>query len=193
MRKLDSQLRVYRAQLLAEVGLSEAEVDKVATIIASEVRFLSVEEKEMVRASSPVDINARWDELVAFQRFNDFAESQKSVPEIVRTRVLAQNYICFVYLKDACFETLMQFAKSGSTSYLCCKYLSSGKLRKFRNGFSHANWRYNQNFSGLVFWVRKDPRNPNSALEEYEVSQAELSFWQTLSRASAIAIYDQLR
>jgi hypothetical protein len=193
MRKLDSQLLKFREHLIRNVKIPESSVDKVATIIASEIRFLKTTEKEAISAASPVGIDARWDELRAFQSWSDFALTQKSDPAITRTAIIAQNYICFVYLKDACFETVTKYVANGSVTHLCCTFLSSGNLRKFRNGFSHANWCYKEDFSGLRYWVRKNPREPDGELIEYEVSKEELAFWQCLARAAAIAIYEQLR
>jgi hypothetical protein len=45
----------------------------------------------------------------------------------------------------------------------------------------HANWRYNEDFSGLHFSARKGS-DPNEPLSDFEVSQLELGFWQALAR-----------
>ena len=105
---------------------------------------------------------------------------------LVRAEVIVQNYICFVYLSEACFFALRKNAKSDSVTRRCCKFLTDNPIRAFRNAITHSNWCYTPDISGLVFWARKGSE-PNEPLSRFEVSQAELSFWQALSRAVAYA------
>ncbi|MHB8619647.1 MAG: hypothetical protein ACYDAG_08770 [Chloroflexota bacterium] len=115
----------------------------------------------------------------------DIARSLKKSPVVTRAQVIVQNYICFVYLKDACFEVLAVRASPGSVTQRCAEYLSKGALRDFRNAFSHGNWRYKPDFSGIQCWVLEDARLKGSQLRSLEVSQEQLSFWQTLARGVA--------
>lgn len=193
MKHLDHQLAVFRDRLCSDVGLTEDEAGKVATMVAADIRFLPVEAKTEIKSASPVPLSVRFEELVAFQSWSDFATSIKSNPAITRASVVVQNYICFVYLKDACFEVVARQAAAGSVAARTSAYLSRGSVRDFRNAFSHANWRYNKSFSGLECWVLEDSRNRSSPMRHFEVSQGDLNFWQTLSRGIAYAIYEQLR
>jgi hypothetical protein len=154
---------------------------------------LPTEAKTEIRAASPVPLSARLEELVAFQAWSDFATSVKRNPAITRASVVVQNYICFVYLKDACFEVVAKRAAAGSVAARSAEYLSRSAVRDFRNAFSHANWRYNASFTGLECWVLEDARNRSGAMRHFEVSQSDLNFWQTLSRGVAYATYEQLR
>ncbi|WP_139351678.1 hypothetical protein [Rhodanobacter sp. C06] len=193
MQHLDRQLAAFRDRLTHEVGLTIEEAAKVATMVAADIRFLPVEAKSEIRAASPVPLSARFEELIAFQSWSDFSTSVRSNPAITRASVVVQNYICFVYLKDACFEVVARRAAPGSVAARASAFLSRGAVRDFRNAFSHANWRYNKSFTGLECWVLEDSRNRSGSMRHFEVSQADLNFWQALSRGIAYATYEQLR
>lgn len=193
MQHLDRQLAAFRERLISDVGLTVDEAGKVATLVAADIRFLPVEAKTEIKAASPVPVSARFEELVAFQSWSDFAASVKSNPAITRASVVVQNYICLVYLKDACFEVVAKRAASGSVAARAAAYLSRGVVRDFRNAFSHANWCYNTSFTGLECWVLEDSRNRSGPMRHFEVSQADIDFWQALSRGVAYATYEQLR
>lgn len=193
MLHLDRQLAKFRDRLCNEVGLTPTEAGKVATLVAAEIRFLPLDAKAEIRAASPVPISARFDELVSFQAWSDFATSVEGQPAITRASVVVQNYVCFVYLKDACFEIVAKRAAADSVAYRAATYLSRGAVRDFRNAFSHANWCYNTSYTGLECWVLEDARSRSGAMRHFEVSQADLDFWQALSRGVAYATYEQLR
>ena len=193
MRNLDAQLKTFKDELVELVGLTSDEATKVATLCAADVRFLASDVKDEIRTASLVPIQARFDELTAFQAWSEIAGSSAPHPAVVRAQVVVQNYMCFVYLKDACFTVLAAHAASNSVASRCAKFLSTGLVRDFRNAFSHANWCYNQDFSGLECWVLADARNKAGAVRHFEVSQSQLNFWQALSRGVAYAVYEQLR
>lgn len=193
MQHLDRQIAAFRDRLCNEVGLNQEDATKVATLVAADIRFLPLEAKAEIKAASPVPLSARLEELIAFQSWSDFSTSIRSNPAITRASVIVQNYICFVYLKDACFEVVAKRAASGSVAARSAEYLSRGVVRDFRNAFSHANWRYNATFTGLECWVLEDARNRSGPIRHFEVSQADLNFWQALSRGVAYATYEQLR
>lgn len=192
MKHLDQQLAAYESELRRDVSLQPDECGKVATLVAADIRFLPSEVKDEIRAASPVPLRARYDELIAFQAWNDFASSIRARPEVTRAQVIVQNYICFGYLKDACFEVIAAKANPGSVAERCARFLTSGALRDFRNAFSHANWCYNSDFSGLSCWVLEDARNRSSPLRSFEVAQHSLNFWQALSKGVAYATYEQV-
>ncbi len=189
MKHLDRQLSAFQSELTRFVGLTDDESRKVATLCAADVRFLPVEAKANIISSSLVPIQARLDELVAYQAWNDIALASPPHPAVTRARVVVQNYICFVYLKDACFEVLQARAPANSVAMRCAAFLSRGAIRDFRNAFSHANWCYKLDYSGLECWVLADPRSKSGAMRHFDVSQHELNFWQALSRAVAYATY----
>ena len=192
MRHLDVQVSKYSSLLVSEVGLDPAIADRLATTVAAELRFLPIEAKAEILASSPVDIAARLDELVAFQSFMEQVQSTKPHPAFVRAQVLYQNYVCFVYLGEACFRVLAKSAPAGSASRKCSRFLSDNPIRAFRNAIAHGNWTYNPDFTGLVFWARKGS-DPSEDLSRFEVSQEELNFWQCLARCVGYAAYLHVR
>lgn len=193
MKYLDRQISKFGKKLKNEVELTTKESLKVATLVAADVRFLPPKVKAEIVAASPVPIAARLEELIVFQNWSELASSITQTPTVTRAQVIVQNYICFVYLKDACFEILHKRAIHGSVAFRCAGYLSQGSVRDFRNAFSHANWCYKSDFSGLECWVLRDFRRKDGSMRKFEVSQQDLNFWQTLSRGVAYATYEQLR
>jgi hypothetical protein len=121
----------------------------------------------------------------------DTVASSKPSPFIVRAQVITQNYICFVYLPESCFQILSKKLPSGSVGRKCAKFLSDGRVRAFRNAVAHANWCYSKNFKGITCWARKGSEL-DEALSEFEVQQEELTFWQALSRCVAYAAFSNL-
>ena len=108
----------------------------------------------------------------------------------MRALIIVQIYVCLVYLGDACFQIVEHAGDFNEDSVLvrCSKYLTTGKRRKFRNAFVHANWQYNSDFSGLECWAEEEGRP-----ERFVISQEDINFRSALSRGVAYAIYEQLK
>jgi hypothetical protein len=187
---MDHQMAVYTPDLQRDLKLSEDVCRKLATTIAAEVRFLPNEAKIQIKFASPVSTNTRFKELLAFQGWMDFANKTNS-PYITRAQVITQNYICFVYLSEACFAVLRKMAPVGSASKLCATFLTDNPVRSFRNAIAHSNWQYNCDFSGLTYWSRKGGEK-DEPLTKFEVDHQKLGFWQSLSRCVAYATYQNL-
>ncbi len=187
---IDRQMAAYMPELQGELKLPAEVCRKLATTIAAEVRFLPVHAKTQIKLASPVSTNTRVEELQAFQGWMDFAKKANG-PYITRAQVITQNYICFVYLSEACFAVLRKMAPVGSASKLCATFLTDNPIRSFRNAIAHSNWQYNDDFSGLTYWSRKsgDKEEP---LTKFEVDHQKLGFWQSLSRCVAYATYQNL-
>jgi hypothetical protein len=188
---LDTQMQFFSAQLTSEVKLTPEMAVKLATTIASDVRFLSLEQKAEIKAASPVPLVDRLDELEAFQGWMDQASTIRNNPYITRAQVLSQSYICFVYLPESCFRILAKVCPSNSAAKKCAQFLSNNPVRAFRNAVAHANWTYRTDFKAIVYWARKG-NDSNEPLEKFEVEQDDLSFWQALSRCVAYAVYSNL-
>ena len=184
---LDRQMSAYSENLRHEVKLSGEICNKLATTIATDVRFLPREIKEEIRNASPVPIQNRLEELQAFQGWMELASDVKN-PFVTRAQVITQNYVCFVYLPEACFSILRKHAQPQSAAKKCSAYLTDNPIRAFRNAIAHSNWQYRQDFSGLIYWARKG-EEINEPLTKFEVDGQTLSFWQSLSRCAAYAIY----
>lgn len=190
MEILDIQMNQWSSRLRDDLGILPNESQSLASTIEKEVSRLSLSEKDEIRNSSPISVNIRLDELVAFQGWMDFANTQRRNPVIVRAQVIAQNYICFVYLKETWFEVLHKFMPEESATSKSCAFLLSRPIRFFRNAISHGNWKYKDDFSGIEYWDRKDQSSPYTYSE---VSQQELDFWQILSRVTAYATFLSLK
>lgn len=186
--RLDGQLKRFSDRLVAAVGLDEQEAAKVATSVAAEVRFLEPVARGQILAVSPVPLRDRLDELRAFQEWMELASKITGSAAVTRAQVITQNYVCFVYLGEACFRALRKASKPGSVTRRCCTYLTSNPVRAFRNSIAHSNWTYAPGFDALMFGARKGS-DPNEALLRFDVATAELNFWQALSRGVAYAAY----
>lgn len=191
MQHLDQEMRVFLPTLTGELGLSVEVASKLATTIAADVRFLETHAKDQIRNATAVNLKSSLEELHAFQAWMDLASSIQTNPAITRAQVIAQNYVCFVYLGEACFRVLATHAKPGSATKRCCQFLTDNPVRAFRNAIAHANWEYRSDYSGIIFWARKGADSSES-LSRFEVSQVDLDFWQALSRCAAYAAYTQL-
>lgn len=189
--QLDAQMARFSDRLINAVKLSPEMAEKLATSVAADVRFLSPEQKLAIKGSSPVPLGDRLSELQAFQGWMDLANRAKNNPYVTRAQVLTQNYVCFVYLPEGCFRALAKSCPNGSATKKCAKFLIDNPVRAFRNAIAHANWKYRLDFEAIVFWARKGS-DPDEPLEQFEVENGELSFWQALSRCVAYASYSNL-
>jgi hypothetical protein len=192
MKYLDEQMMAWSKRLIAELKIKEEDTQKLATTIASEVRWLSMKAKREIIEASPVDIKHRYEELLAFQNWTDIVHRSEKHPAVVRAQVIVQNYICFVYLNESCFNILRKHLPSGSASKKCCNFLVDNPVRSFRNAIAHSNWCYKDDFSGVRYWARKGA-DPDEPLNEFEVNQDDLSFWQAIARCTAYAAYENLK
>lgn len=188
---LDMQMKPFYAKLEREVKLAAEVTAKLATTVAADVQSLSLEQKTQIKDASPISLQDRLSELQAFQGWMDHAIDIKNNPSIARAQVMTQNYICFVYLPEACFRVLARVCPARSSTRKCAKFLSNNPVRLFRNAIAHANWTYRSDFQAIIYWTRKG-NDPNEPLERFEVEQTELTFWQALSRCVAYATYSSL-
>jgi hypothetical protein len=190
--KLDEQMAAWSGNLVSDVGISKEDSHKLATRVASEVRFLPASAKAEIAKASPVNLRDRLQELQAFQGWMEIVTNSANVsPFVVRAQVITQNYICFVYLPESCFRIISKSLPGGSVGRKCAKYLSDGRVRAFRNAVAHANWCYRNDFKGITYWARKGV-DLDEPLSQFEVPQEELAFWQTLSRCVAYAAFSNL-
>ena len=182
---LDKQMQQWSSTLIGEVKLREDETSKVASLIATEIARIPIDSKEEIikSISKPISIQDRLDELTAFQGWMDIAHTSKN-PYTTRAQVIVQNYVCFVYLGDACFKTLRRYLEPSGVAKRCCNFLINNPIRAFRNALAHSNWKYNDDFSGIIFYARKGNQVGEPVIEWY-VSDKELAFWQALARCTA--------
>lgn len=190
---LDKSMRAYSQRLIDEVKIDCANVDQLVTIIAGEVRSLPQESKRRIRDASPVPVNVRLDELSAFESWMMIANKIQCKPEITRAQIITQNYICFVYLEDACFELISKNAPINSSAAKCTRFLTRGRVRHFRNAVAHGNWMYREDYLAIRYWDKNKKSNKaGESLRKDEVLQEELDFWQALSRCVSYATYTSI-
>jgi hypothetical protein len=182
---LDKQMQRWSYFFTNDVKIPSEQARNIASTIAEEVSNIPDELKEEVAkiVSSPISIQARLDELIAFQGWMDIAHDSKN-PYITRAQVIVQNYVCFVYLSEACFKTIKKYLADGSPAKKCCNFLLNNPVRAFRNALAHSNWRYEEDFSGILFYARKGHQT-SEPMKEWHVSEETLAFWQALARCTA--------
>lgn len=191
MKHLDDQMQVWGPRLRDDLGVSLGASQALATSIEGDVVALPAGVRAAVLSATPVPLRERLDELKAFQAFMDLASGAFDMPQLTRAQVVVQNYVCFVYLGDACFRVLRREAPAGSTLKRCCQFLTDNPVRAFRNAIAHGNWQYKPDYSGLVFWARRGD-DPNEVPSRFEVTQNDLNFWQSLARCTAYVAYTRL-
>jgi hypothetical protein len=189
--RLDEQMAEWTPRLISEVKISEADSRRLATNIASEVRFLLPDVKAEIAVASPISVRERLEELRAFQGWMDIIANSRVSPFEVRAQVLTENYICFVYLPESCFRVLSKKAPTGSVTRSCAKFLCDDRIRSFRNAIAHANWSYRRDIEAITYWAKKGT-SPDDPLLRFEVAGRELNFWQALSRCVAYAALSNL-
>ena len=192
MKKLDRQFIQWKNLLIQEVKISEENCTQLASKIEKEIRAFDDGKRAKLIKATPISFETRIEELSAFQNMMETYNNMRPRPEIVRSQVITQNYICFVYLKDSLFETLKKISESGSVTRKCCTFLLNNPVRAFRNSIAHGNWKYRNDFSGLDFWSYKGEPDDNP-MDKWTVSQVELGFWQALSRTVAYVSYLSIR
>lgn len=192
MEYLDQQMVFWSEKLITDLKIKKEDTHKLATTIASEVRWLPIEKKKEIVMATPVSIKSRYEELIAFQGWMDIIHGGEKDPYKIRAQLIVQNYICFVYLNESLFRILIKHLPKDSTSKKCCSFLVNNPVRAFRNAIAHSNWCYKSDFSGIRYWAKKGS-NPNEPLIEFEVNQNDLSFWQAMSRCTAYAAYENLK
>ena len=189
MTHLDRQMQQWSTRLRDDLRIGPPESNQLATTIAKEVAALSDNAKLRIGEASRIPLKIRIEELVAFQGWMDFIRAMSEPhPVVVRAQVVYQNYICFVYLEESCFNVMKRELPPGSTAKKCCRFLTDNPVRAFRNAVAHANWRYLPDFSGLEYWARKGAE-PTEPMARFVVSQQDLSFWQALRAARHTAAF----
>ncbi len=178
-------MSVWANRLVSEVKVSLDDSRMLATAIARDVRFLPIGTKSEIKEASPVPLVDRREELVAFQTWMDSVRDTKH-PPTVRAKIVAGNYICFVYLPESFFRIFAKSPTPKSALKHCAMFLTDGRIRAFRNAIAHSNWRYREDFGALIYWAKKGAA-ANEPLSMFEVENSELSFWQMLSRCVAYA------
>jgi hypothetical protein len=187
-------MQQFSPRLRDDLGLTPPASNFLASTIASEVRTLPYETLRGIRDDDIIGLQRRLDELVAFERFMDFASQVQatsgSLAPLTRAQVTCQLYTVFVYLGDACFSRLRKSAVSGSVLKKCCKYLTDYPVRGLRNAVAHSSWRYADDFTGIVFHYFEDEQKTKRT--EYTVTQLELDFWDKLARVTAYAAFQTI-
>jgi hypothetical protein len=188
MEYLNEQMRQWSSRLRDDLEILPPASNRLASAISVEVAGLSGEAKQRIRDTSPIPLEARIEELQAFQGWMDLVRQSEPHPVVVRAQVITQNYICFVYLGEACFKVLGKELPSDSVSKKCCKFLTDNPVRAFRNAIAHSNWRYLPDFSGLEFWARKGNAQ-DEPLARFTALQQDLAFWQAVARCTAYSSF----
>lgn len=189
---IDRQMQQFSLFLRDECRIDPPLSNTIGTTIATEVGAIEPEVVHEVCPTNDVPLEARLDELVAFQAWMDIVHRGQPHLAVVRAQVIVQNYICFVYLGEAVFKAIPKHMAKSTVSAKCCRFLTDNPVRAFRNALAHANWKYKEDFSGIVFWAKKGDQK-DEPMSQWEVSQHQLDFWQALARCVGYVVFTELR
>lgn len=181
--RLDDQL--VTAQVATETPeLADRVWGCLATTIYNEITGLDEAVANQLRLSVLIPPERYVEELTAFQAWMDIAHANADNPVIVRAQVMTELYVAFVWLRDSLMKPAAA-AVSDQTAFATVEqFLSSGRRRTLRNAIAHGRWCYLPDFSGLECWAEPTRGQQH---EPFQVTQADLNSWQTLSRWAAIA------
>ena len=175
-----------------DLGVLPPESNTLFSVIAKEVGALAPEAKERVKSASPISVAARLQQLGTFNEWMIlFHGSSSPSAAMAHAQVITNLYISFVYLSEACFKVLLKELPTGSTLKKCCKFLTDNLVCALRNAVAHSNWHYLPDLSGFEFWAKKGS-DPKELPSRFEVSQHDISFWQSLALCSGYASYHAL-
>lgn len=180
----------WKESLEDSVGIERDFTNKIASLMHEEIVSIPKDKREELfwLLSDPIPVENRMEELRAFQGWMDIANNLLKNPCVTRAQIIVQNYICFVYLNDSCYKKLKKYVYSGSVAKKCCNYLINNPIRAFRNAMAHSNWKYSDDCSKIIFYAKKGD-SKIEPMVEWEVSNADLAFWQSLARCTAYTAY----
>jgi hypothetical protein len=193
-RHLDQQLARFIERLCHEVGLTLDESMAVASHITADIAAVPDVVRGRMIGEFPVHPSKRIDELVAFNIWREHGVTKKHGGSLsiapfkvvkaaaLRAEIIVQSYLSHVYLTDACFDVVVRSTPKKSVGRRCARYLTDGAVQDFRNALAHANWCYDESFSGLECWVWMDRHKRHLGWRKFIVSQDDLNFWSALSR-----------
>lgn len=190
---LNHGMRLHTGSLKSIVRLSHAECNSFASAIVADIDAMSndIRYQLITKISTPVPITERLLELSAFQELMSNQQSFSHIPALVRTQIIVQNYICFVYLPDALFHSLAQFASRKSVLARVSRFLTSKTIRQFRNAIAHGNWCYSHDFTSIQYWYELE--YGSRRVQQSTVDQTTMNFWQSLSRCTAYCAFVALK
>ena len=93
------------------------------------------------------------EELTAFQSWMNIARANAGNPVIVRTQVMTELYVAFVWLRDSLLKPLANTSPDPlSALTIVYRFLSDGQRRRLRNTIANGRWCYQTNFAGIDCW-----------------------------------------
>lgn len=187
--KMDLQLKKDSDFFSKELKIDKDTINHIATKLAEEINDLSPDDKLEIRNSDLIDLRYRYQEVNAFNMGmnNTFLND----PAIGRLKMLATNYLAFVYLNESVFNRLYKRMDRDTLTKKCCKFLINNPVRAFRNALAHGNWRFKTDFSGIVYWARKGDQ-VDEPIVDFEVSGTNLKSWQSIALGIGYIIFSEL-
>jgi hypothetical protein len=182
LTNLDARLSRFSTKLRDDLKITPPESNAVASAIRSELTKLDVKLLPTLSGESPLSLSDRLHQLRLL--LNWLEETQGANNSY--GQLISLNYICFVYLGDACFKVFRKEMPKGSVSHKCAEYLTDNPVRGFRNALAHGNWRLTADRCSIDFWARKGS-DPNEALTRFRFTEDDLHFAHYLAVATAYA------
>jgi hypothetical protein len=184
LKSLDVRLRAFSTPLKNDLGIAPPESDMLATTINKEMCGIDLTKLPTLVGETPLSLGDRFQMLMSFFSWWNVCPEPKGASNI--GHIAAMNYMCFVFLGEACFKALRKELPSGSVGQKCCVYLTDNPIRAFRNALAHGNWRPRLDHSGIDFWARKGS-DPSEKMTRFRVDIETMNFWIFLSATTAYA------
>jgi len=177
---MDRSLAEYPEELRA-IGIAEEQICCLASAIRDEFMALDAQNlKDKFPLYYP-DASSISDQII----YNwTFAETHVKLlysdDSVNQMGVLAANYLYFVYTQDTLLKAIKGFSPRKGPSRALSIFLTEGKVRRFRNAFSHGTWRYidgKGTFKNIEYID-----SGNSKTDVYILDTNTLQLWHLLSK-----------
>jgi hypothetical protein len=187
----DVVMRRWNPYLCNDLKIHGVESLCLATTIFNDMLASpNLHEFAATEADEKISFSDRFNELACYINFQTQRSAEGELnPLEDRARLVLSNYVCFVYLNESCFLKLCKFTTAGSAARKCFKYLTSNRVRWFRNAVAHANWSVSD--GTITYWSKKGSGD-GEPLDRFTVEDEERSFWLFLSLCVATSAFAAL-
>jgi len=169
----DIAMRKWTPMLRDELRIVDERCNYLATTLFTEI--CSIPEATLDGMSDVLSYADRFNEVACFINCLAQRQAEGNINNLEhRAHLVLSNYMCFVYLGDACFLRMRKLVPNTSVARRCFEYLTDNPVRAFRNAIAHANWKVSD--ATVAFWARKGEEK-NEPLSPFIVRDLERQFW----------------
>lgn len=184
----DQQLARHELKLRDELQIDAFSVRRLASKVWEDVSALATERRQLIVESSPVSPRDRIHQIEQTIAFNAACNPDlfANVPGVAYAHTITLSYISVVYLSETLFDVIYKILEPNSPGKKSAAYLRNNPVRAFRNALAHGHWKFRSDGTAIEYWARKGSTG-TEPMAKWEVSQNDLVFWYSLSRAVGYA------